>query len=96
MLSKPLGDFVWINYAILDFVETDNVALFLPVKISATYVIYRYRPESDFTCVNHLDWEFNFVTKIIVNIFFSNKQRMSKDIVRKESVTGFKKRERTK
>ena len=93
MLSKPLADFVWINYAILDLA---NVALFLPVKISATYVIHRYRPESDCTCVSHLDWEFNFVTKIIVNIFFSNKQRMSKDIVRKESVTGFKKRQRTK
>ena len=36
------------------------MALSLPVKTSAT--------ESDFACVNHLDWRFNVATKIIVNI----------------------------
>ena len=75
---------------------TDNVALSLPVKTPATYVLRRYGSESDFTCVNSLDWGFNFPTKIIVNIFFNNKQRLSRDIVRKESVTGFKKRQRTR
>ena len=34
--SKSLGYFVCSNFAILDYVETDMVALSLPVKISAT------------------------------------------------------------
>ena len=72
------------------------MALYLPVKTSASYVLRRYGPLSDFTCVTSLDWVFNFAIKIVVNIFFNNKQKLLKDIVRKESVTGFKKRQRTK
>ena len=79
-----------------DFVETYIAALPLPVKTSATYVFRSYGPESDFTCVNHLGWEFNFATKITVDIFFNNKQRLSRNIARKESVIGFKKGQRTK
>ena len=62
--------------------------------------LYLYLPkhrqqESDFACVNNLDWGFNVATKIIVKIFFNNKQTF-KDIVRKETVTGFNKHQRTK
>ena len=80
--SKSLGDFVRSNFAILDFFETDIVALSLTAKTSATYVLHRYGPYSDLSCVNYLDWGFNFATKIIVNIFFNDKQRLSRDIVR--------------
>ena len=61
---------------------------------SVTFVLRCYGPESDFICVNYLDWRFNFATKITVYIFFNNKQTV-KDIVPKESVTGFKKCQRT-
>ena len=63
-------------------------------RSSVTFVLRCYRPESDFVCDNYLDGGFNFATKITVNIFFNN--RLSRDIVRKESVTGFKKCQRTK
>ena len=79
------------NFAILNFLETDIVALSLPIKASATYVSHRYGSESDFNCVNHLDKGFYFATKITANIFFNNKQRLSRYIFRKESVPGFKK-----
>ena len=82
------------NFAILDPVVTYIVTLSLTVKTSAAYVLRRYVTESDFTCVNYLDWGFNVATKIIVNILTTN--RLSRDIVRKESFTGFKKRQRTK
>ena len=41
--------------------------------------LYRYlpkhrQPESDFACVNHLDWGVNVATKIIVDMFFRYKQ----------------------
>ena len=86
MPSKSLPDFVCSNFAILDFIVTYIVALSLPVKTSATYVLHHYGPESDFTCVNRLGWRFNVATKIIVNVFLT-ANRLSRDIVRKESVT---------
>ena len=52
------------------------MALPLPVKILANYVLHCYGPESDVTCVNYLDWGFNFATKIVVNTFFNNKQEI--------------------
>ena len=85
--SKSLADFVCSNLTVLDFIVTYIVALSLPVKTSAT--------ESDFACVNHLDWGFNVATKIIVNIFLIIN-RLSRDIVSKGSVNSFKKRQRTK
>ena len=63
-------------------------------RSSATFVLRCYGPESDFICVSYLDWRFNFATKITVYIFFNNKQTV-KDIVPKQSVTGFKKCQRT-
>ena len=41
---------------------------------SATFVLHCYGPESDFILVKYLDWGFNFVAKITVNIFFNSKQ----------------------
>ena len=62
-------------------------------RSSATFVLRCYGPESDFICVNYLDWGFNFATKITVNVFYN---RLSRDILYKESVTGSKKCQRTK
>ena len=71
MPSKSLADFMFSNFAILDFVETDIVALSLPAGTLATYVLRRYRPESNFTCVNLLELGFNFATKIFVIVFLT-------------------------
>ena len=46
------GDFMCCNFAILDFV----MALSLPVKMSAAYVLSCYGTKSDFTHVRHLYW----------------------------------------
>ena len=54
--SKSLADFVCRNFTILNFVEIDIVALSLPVKISATNVLLRCGPGSNFNSVNHLDF----------------------------------------
>ena len=62
---------------------------------SATFVLRCYGPESDLISVSYLDWGFNFATKIM-QIYFLATNRLSRDIVRKESVTGFKKCQRTK
>ena len=89
--SKSLSEFVCNAFAILDYIEKDISCLSLPVAKSATYVLRKYGQQCDFTCDNHRDWGFTFATKIVINIFFNNKQNLSKDTVRKDSVIGFKK-----
>ena len=63
--------------------QSDPVERIFPVQTT----------ESDFMCVSDLDWGFNFATKITVNIFLTTN-RMSRDIVCKERITGFKKCQR--
>ena len=74
MPSKSYANYAFSNFTILNFALTYFVALSLPVKTSAAYVLRCSGPESDFTCVNHLDWEFNVASKIIVNVFLNNKE----------------------
>ena len=74
MPSKSFADYACSNFAILNFVLTYFMAFSLPVKTSANYVLRCCGPESDFTCVNHLDWEFNIASKIVVNVFLNNKE----------------------
>ena len=94
--SKSLSEFVCNAFAILDFIEKDISCLSIPVAKSGTYVLRKYGQQCEFTCDSHRDWGFTFATKIVINIFFNNKQNLSKDTVRKDSVIGFKKRQRTK
>ena len=68
----------------------------MPVAKVASYKLKRYGSFSHFSCNMYHDWSFKFVSKIVFEIFFNNKQKQSKDLVRKETVTGFKKRQRSK
>ena len=55
-----------------------------------------YGPAPDFVCDEHDEWAGKIANRIIVNIFYNNSQKESKDRKRKETVIGFKKRQRTK
>jgi hypothetical protein len=94
--SRQLADFVCSGFAILDFLEKEIVSFDIPVVKVTTHILKRYGSSPHFSCSIHQDWGFKFASKIIVNIFFNNKQKLSKDLVRKETVTGFKKRQRSK
>ena len=73
--SRCLADFVCNSFAILEYLEHDIIAFEIPVAKAATYTLKRYGSVSNFTCETHRDWGFEFGTKIIVNIFFNNKQK---------------------
>ena len=63
------------------FVPSESLSVLLcysGFRLSATFVLRCYGPESDFISVNYLDWGFNFATKITVNIFFNNKQTVKR------------------
>ena len=67
--SKSLGELVYSNFAILDFMKADALSLSSPAKTSATYILRHYDPVCGFTSNEYLYWGCSFATKIIVNIF---------------------------
>ena len=50
----------------------------------------------DFVCDEHCEWAGKIANRIIVNIFYNNAQKESKDKKRKDNVDKFKKRQQTK
>ena len=75
---KELAEFVCSCFAILDFVEGDILSIG-QVTRSAMYVLKYYGPKCEFCCQYHLDWGVKFASKIVVNIYFNNKQKQAKD-----------------
>ena len=59
--------------------------------MSAEQVFGIYSPKYSFTCEKHIEKGLIFAIKIIVNIFYNNKQKISSDEVRKNTVERFKK-----
>ena len=94
--SKSLAEFVCTSFAILDYIENAILATSVPVRKATTYVLQKYGPTCEFTCEEHKNWGFVFATKIVINIFYNNKQKLAADSVRKDAVCGFKKRHRDK
>ena len=92
---KELAEFVWSCFAILDFVEGDILSID-QVTRSAMYVLKYHSPKCEFCCQYHLDWGIKFASKIVVNVYFSDKQKQAKDCLRKDSVESFKTRQRRK
>ena len=72
--SNALAEFVCSQFAILDFVHSEIACLSIPERKSANYVLNCYGPSCDYVCENHSDWGFKFATKIVINIYFNNKQ----------------------
>ena len=95
--SPNLADFVCNCFAVLDFVG-DHIQKHevINVRQVSNDILHQYGPRVDFTCVDHMEWGFNFATKSIINIFFNNKEKNASDSVRKDAVVDFKKRQRLK
>lgn len=90
---KELAEFVCSCFAILDFVEKDILSVDCAVTESAMYILSLYSTHTEFCCQFHVDWGVKFASKIIVNIYFNNKQKQSKDVSRKDAIKGFKTRQ---
>ena len=89
-----LADFTCSCFAVLDytskFIEKESA---VPARTVAEYILDTFAPKIEFTCDIHKDWGFRFATKIIINIFFNNKQKIAADAVRKDAVVAFKSRQ---
>ena len=63
---------------------------------NTSFVLSKYFPAFCFTCDLHKEWGFKFASKIIINVFFNNKQKIINATVRKDAVIRFKSRQREK
>ena len=96
--SEPLAEYVSGAFAILDyadqFIEKDKSGT--TTRYAADAILKLYAPKSVFTCLNHTEWGYTFASKIIINIFYNNKQKLAGDKVRKDDLSAFKRRQRSK
>ena len=91
-----MADFVSKGFASLDF-HHDFIQqqCFLPARDGAIRMMCRYLSCFNFLCPDHSDKAI-FIIKTIANVFFNNKQRIANDSVLKDTIVGFKKRQRAK
>ena len=58
-------------------------------RVSADQVLGIYSPKYSFTCEKQIEKGLIFSIKIVVNIFYNNKQKISSDELRKNIVECF-------
>ena len=98
MPPNAMKHYVCNAFAILELVEDTLLSKFsdIPVRSAARHVLLHFGPNIVFACQEHLDFAANMVSKIIVNVYFNNKQKLASDTARKEQLAKFKKRQRSK
>ena len=94
--SPELSDFVCKSFGFLDYFEdfivnhkSKSVRL-----ISST--ILRQKLTINFACDLHKQKMQDVIISAVVNIFFNNKRRLLDDVIEIDSLSSFKKRQRTK
>ena len=97
VLSAKLAEYTSHCFAIMDYsyniVQAHGVR---DVQAVYTQIFDRFSPQIDICCSKHNNWGLKFASKIVINTFFNNKQAVSFDSARKDTVVAFKKRQRTK
>ena len=94
--SVKLVQHVSSGFSTLDLTDNLISKSEVPVRVAAEYILRLFSCKIDFVCPLHLEWGQKYANRIITNIFYNNMQKKSKDYKRKEQLTGFKKRQRTK
>ena len=94
--SAKLAEYTSHCFAIMDYpyniVQAHGVR---DVRAAYTQIFDRFSPQIDI-CSKHNNWGLKSAAKIVINTFFNNKQTVSSDSARKDTVVAFKKRQRTK
>ena len=95
--SAKLAEYTSHCFAIMDYsyniVQAHGVR---DVRAAYTQIFDKFSPQIDICCSKHNNWGLKFAAKIVINTFFNNKQTVSSDSARKDTVVAFKKRQRTK
>ena len=95
--SNTLADFVCTAFAVLDYYDHFIMQQkHVPARDAASYILLNCLSSHCFSCEEHVDVARKFAVRMIANIFYNNKQKISNDSVVKDALTGFKKRQRSK
>ena len=96
--SLELSQYVSQCFAVLNY--TDKRVLQqcpnLPSRAAGQFILHYHCENVLFTCDYHTAWGGQIAQKIIVNIYFNNKQKITNNFIRKNAVVAFKQRQRTK
>ena len=79
--------FAQVDY-IHSFIQTTSVQKF------AEHSLLKYALHAAISCHKHELFNRRSTIKVVINIFFNNKQKLASDCVRKEAVAVFKQRQR--
>ena len=86
MPSNEIKNYVCNSFAIIDLVEDTLLHNFsnIPMRSAACYLLHHFGSNIVFACQDDLDFTVNLVSKIIVKVYFNNKQKLVNDTIRKE------------
>jgi len=91
-----LAAFVSKAFALLEFFDDHANGLSGCTQNAAIFFLKQNLRDCRIACSDHEEVAFNIAIKIIVNIFFNIKQKLVNDAIVKDTITGFKKRQRAK
>ena len=95
--SSEIKHYICNCFAILKLVEHILLYKFsyIPVRRAAHFVLLHFGSSIAFSCLDHLDSTASLVSKIIVNVYFNNKQKFVNDTVQKHQLSEFKKHQQS-
>ena len=94
--SEPLAKYVSGCFSILDVADTIISHHEVPVRQAAEYVLKRFGGPLSFACAHDRDKILKSSSRVIVNIYYNNKQKLVNASIRKDDVKEFKTRQRKK
>ena len=96
-LIKPSAS---VSYAISScFAQIDRINELIQSSLVRKFwkeASEKYAPQTASSCEVHEDSNRKARIRIVINIYFNNKQKRTGDTIRKEQIVGFKKRQRKK
>ena len=95
--SSSLADFGCSAFALLDYfddfmTQQDNVN----ICNTGSSMLLKYLFQHNFSCEVHQEVALKLAIRMIVNLYYNNKQKRKNDSIEKDAITGFKKRQKSK
>ena len=99
-LTSPSGclvDFICNCFAVLDY-TSDSIVKFKnnPLRVASEFILNNFCLNFFAACDDHLHQVRKIAVITTINIFYNNKQKITNDSIRKDSLIGFKQRQRDK
>ena len=94
--SQNLCTYVCNSFAILDASSTVISDSVIPVREAAEYILQNICKNDGFTCEEDDERARKYVNRIVTNVFYNNKRKLTTSSVVNDRVKSFKKSKRQK